>query len=291
MPNKRNPLVASKETVSQYLERFLKEQKAVLVPEGPFDIEPVHRMRVASRRLRAALSVFKDSFPSGKVLAWRRQIQKAGQALGRARELDIQIQFLEKARKRREGGRRAAGIETILASLKKERRKAQEKICRRLKDFELERSLPGLKKGLNKWGKVINPHKEEVILKYLDRLVGFSSYVSREQSVKELHRMRVAAKKLRYALEILKPWYGQKIQKYVQASLKVQDLLGDLHEQDVLGEVLSGFLKEFNQATRHAAQGLMQESALLRKEVYHKFVRVWKDLERKKIWSALREEV
>lgn len=58
------------------------------------DIEYIHRMRVASRRLRAALPLFAGCFPEMEYKRWETEIKQITRSLGRARDLDVQIAFL-----------------------------------------------------------------------------------------------------------------------------------------------------------------------------------------------------
>lgn len=58
------------------------------------DIEYVHRARVATRRLRACLTIFSPSLPSKNVKTWRRTIRNITRSLGEARDLDVQIDFI-----------------------------------------------------------------------------------------------------------------------------------------------------------------------------------------------------
>ncbi|HVP25989.1 MAG TPA: CHAD domain-containing protein [Methanomicrobiales archaeon] len=58
------------------------------------DIEHIHRMRVATRRLRSALPLFSPCFPGKKIRRWRRGLRGIARALGEARDADIQITFL-----------------------------------------------------------------------------------------------------------------------------------------------------------------------------------------------------
>ncbi|MDE2518779.1 MAG: CHAD domain-containing protein [Methanocorpusculum sp.] len=58
------------------------------------DIEYIHRMRVASRRLRAALPLFAGCFPEKEYTRWENEIKQITRSLGRARDLDVQIAFL-----------------------------------------------------------------------------------------------------------------------------------------------------------------------------------------------------
>ncbi|MDV0441355.1 CHAD domain-containing protein [Methanorbis furvi] len=58
------------------------------------DIEYIHRMRVASRRLRAALPLFAGCFGEKEYRYWEKEVKQITRSLGRARDLDVQIAFL-----------------------------------------------------------------------------------------------------------------------------------------------------------------------------------------------------
>lgn len=58
------------------------------------DIEYVHRMRVATRRIRAALPLYRDCFSPKEYRRWRREIRAITRALGEARDADVQIDYL-----------------------------------------------------------------------------------------------------------------------------------------------------------------------------------------------------
>ena len=64
------------------------------VREGA-DIEYIHRMRVATRRLRAALPLFRDCYTKVEYRRWFSSIKAITQALGEARDADVQIAFLD----------------------------------------------------------------------------------------------------------------------------------------------------------------------------------------------------
>lgn len=57
------------------------------------DIEYIHRCRVATRRIRASLSLFECCFPK-KAKKWRKEIQDLTKSLGDARDRDVQIAFV-----------------------------------------------------------------------------------------------------------------------------------------------------------------------------------------------------
>ena len=296
MLNRINPYRYSRKIIYKYLKAFLKEREDV---SDSGDIEVVHRMRVASRRLRAALSVFKVIIPAKKTKVWRKEIRKIGRALGRARQLDVQIKFLEAAKQRIKNNSRIVQIQEVIKSLKDKRRKAQRQIDIALEGFEIKKRLLGLTAYLDKlaFGKRgdfrgrFSILKGVVIRKRLDKLLKFAPYVFRPQSKKELHRMRIAAKKLRYALEIFRPWYGAKLDKYIRASRDIQDSLGDFREFDCLIVTLSDFSNKSGKDFKDTVVYLANECARERLGAYIKFVRIWNGLQKKQLWVKLKKEV
>ncbi len=81
------------------------------------DIEQVHRMRVASRRLRAALPLFSSCFSEKDFRHWMHEIKKVTSALGAARDTDVQIAFLKKYLKAQAGMVPAGATVTVPAPL------------------------------------------------------------------------------------------------------------------------------------------------------------------------------
>lgn len=78
------------------------------------DIEAIHRMRVASRRIRAALPLFSCCIPKKKYDRWSREIRNVTRALGEARDKDVQIEFLNRYRERFSRGNGGVPAEDFL---------------------------------------------------------------------------------------------------------------------------------------------------------------------------------
>ncbi len=128
------------------LDAFFQEIEGV---KSGQDIEYIHRMRVASRRLRAALPLFYSCIPEKKYRVWMLEIQKITRALGEARDTDVQIAFITKIIKKRQRAveqknpsadfpvRVKGDVETILlAQLQKKRSKLQVAVVKALEKLE-----------------------------------------------------------------------------------------------------------------------------------------------------------
>ena len=92
------------------------------------DIERVHDMRVATRRLRAALEVFRPCFPRAEFKATLREVKAIADALGERRDRDVTIAALEDF-----GAALAApdrpGIESLVAKLRTEQQEVNEDLA------------------------------------------------------------------------------------------------------------------------------------------------------------------
>jgi CHAD domain-containing protein len=92
------------------------------------DIERVHDMRVASRRLRAALEIFEPCFPKRLFGSALRDVKRLADALGERRDRDVAIVTLTGFGERMPVADRA-GIASLVAQLRREQEEANEALA------------------------------------------------------------------------------------------------------------------------------------------------------------------
>jgi CHAD domain-containing protein len=100
------------------------------------DIEPVHDMRVATRRLRAALEMFKPCFPRKRYRAALRPLKALADALGERRDRDVSIEFLGGYLEDAPAADRGR-LEILLARLRDEQAEANEGLAPFVSDERL----------------------------------------------------------------------------------------------------------------------------------------------------------
>ena len=228
------------------------------------DIEHVHRMRVASRRLRAALPLFANCFPEKEYRFWLREIKKITRALGAARDTDVQIAFLKKYLKSQAGpaphdtpvksteNTLHAGdpLGALLARLQKQRGTFQKQVIAVLDELEHSQVLPSLRAACApppETGKRRKRERYAGILPVAAGRIGrrlqavhrYEPFVHNPDAVFEHHALRIAAKKLRYTLEAYAPLYRRDLARPIARIKRLQDLLGDIHDCDVWIEQMS----------------------------------------------------
>jgi CHAD domain-containing protein len=96
---------------------------------------PLHDLRVAARRLRAALEVFAGAFPKKRHARVLDAVKRHTERMGEARDLDVQIAFLHGFLEQA-GPSDRPGVEWLVATLQAERATAYGRIGPDLDDLE-----------------------------------------------------------------------------------------------------------------------------------------------------------
>jgi len=117
--------IAPHASFAQAARTSLRQQRDELLRSLPGtragdDVEALHDMRVASRRLRSALSVFAEAFPPRQFKPLEKQVAKVTDALGAVRDADVLIEFIESRRQTAPESARV-GLDSFLEHLHKGR--------------------------------------------------------------------------------------------------------------------------------------------------------------------------
>jgi CHAD domain-containing protein len=110
------------------------------------DIERVHDMRVASRRLRAVLEIFAPCFPKSELKPVLSDVKDLADALGERRDPDVQIAALEALEAAVQAAYRP-GIEALLERVRARQARGNDTLAAALehmRETELERRLRAL---------------------------------------------------------------------------------------------------------------------------------------------------
>ena len=276
------------------------------------DIEYIHRMRVASRRLRNGMQCFKDCLPKKRSKPWRDEIRHVTHALGNARDLDIQIDCINQLYDESLETTYKSGYRRVLLRLKQRRSKAQEKVARTLKKLQQSDLLSEMQSRLEK----LTVHADNTYLftpslyqrafqNINQNLADFLSYqedIRDPDKVAQLHAMRIAGKHLRYTIEIFSPIYDKALLSYIQVMKDIQDQLGMIHDDDVWINWLPKFIQEEqervedyfgnNGPLKRLLPGinyLIENRQKHRDETYQSFIATWDTLQCEDAWESLKE--
>jgi CHAD domain-containing protein len=102
------------------------------------NVEPLHDMRVATRRLRAALEVFETCFPRKRFRKALKRVKALADALGERRDHDVEIEFLTGFAEAAPESERAA-LAARIEVLREEQREANEALAPYLAEKRLRK--------------------------------------------------------------------------------------------------------------------------------------------------------
>lgn len=302
---------------ARYVRKQLKQLTSQLdgVREGE-EIEYVHRARVASRRLRAALGMFGDCFGRKKVKRWRKEIRRLTSDLGDARDKDVQILFVCGVLSGLQQSEHYPGIARLLVRLEHQREQIQPKVLKTVDRIqaspvpaEMFETAKSMVKQLGKRGVPLKSdyvlrESERHILSRLDQMLGYQSCLADPEDQDGHHAMRIAAKRLRYTMEICKPAYDNRLDEFITTVKEVQSLLGEIHDCDVWIEDLQTLLEEERQRIvkyyQHSGPLVRLQSGIdflrqgrqeQRAQVLEKLVQYWQEVDRIGLWKELAETV
>lgn len=275
------------------------------------DIEHIHQLRVASRRLRNAFRCFEDCLPNKKLSTWQDETRRITRALGSARDLDIQIDLLDQCYQDDLDDKFKPGYRRLLLRIKQSRTIAQKKVHKVLSQLKegdilvkmrafLEK-LADKSKGSYLFTPSLYQRSFSTINKVLEEFLAYEQFIYSPENVEQLHAMRIAGKRLRYSLEIFAPIYNKSLLPHVQVMKDIQDLLGAIHDADVWIDWLPKFIEEEEQRIedyfgntgplKRLLPGLnhfVEERKKVRAETYQSFLSTWETLRAENAWENLK---
>jgi CHAD domain-containing protein/transposase-like protein len=217
------------------------------------DIEELHDMRVATRRMRAAFDVFEQAFKSKAIQAHRKGLKEAGRALGNVRDLDV---FMEKAQMYLDTlpEDHHQGLEPLLSAWKEQREAGRAEMLAHLDGEKYQNFKITFLKFLNTRGAGAQPVPKDkpapdlvrhiapvLIYTQLANVRAFSSILN-TASIDQLHALRIEFKRLRYTVEFFREVLGESAKEVIKDIKELQDHLGDLNDARVACEILREFL-------------------------------------------------
>lgn len=276
------------------------------------DIEYVHRARVATRRLRAALRLFSDCLGGGTGRRWRRALRRLARRLGDARDLDVQLEFLGATLAKQNDPQICLALSRLAADCQGRRDQMQPRIRRAVAQLQRSGILAEMQAATKRILGKINAETVDVasahscrrtakqIRRALNEVLSFQDSLDDAEDTQRHHDMRIAAKRLRYLLEISQPVYRKQLGLLIEMVKELQTCLGDIHDCDVW----LGIVDQFAERTRRTIVGaygherpflavepglhwLRNERRAVRGQLFAALRQFWSDLVEQRVWIEL----
>lgn len=280
------------------------------------DAEGVHDMRVASRRLRSALRDFKPYLRRRRKLASAvKELKRVADALGAVRDDDVAIMALEELQREamaevtkgiailmdERRGQRDAARASLVKAIKEERLAGLQSEFAVAIESATEPRRHHAKKKSAAAALSFRAAGREIILARLEELRELSACLYMPFEVAGLHSMRIAAKRLRYAMELFASCWGEALNENGKEVAELQTSLGELHDCDVwlegFGQTLRDFqrrvdengspLNEAEQQKRGAIVWLMRHFARARMKHFGNALTRWHEWETNGFFTQL----
>ena len=207
---------------------MLAHEPAVRLGEDP---EELHDMRVATRRLRAALKLYKETLPK-RAERYERDLRFFAGALGDVRDLDVHLERLAG-----EASGNGEILNEVFVALEERRTEARRRMLEALDSNRYERFVASFSGTLRRGrspsptGPILEAAPDLVRRRY-KKVRKDARTLTGDSPPEDFHDLRKKGKRLRYALEPLQVLYGKPAEGLVELLKAVQDNLGD--HQDLI---------------------------------------------------------
>jgi len=242
-------VIVGQQVLGFHFSRMVENEAGTILGE---DIEALHDMRVATRRMRTAANLFREDFNPNAFQIIRKGLRKTGKRLGRVRDLDV---LLENAQILYESQpQNGKYLEPIIEHWLNERQPVRRRMLVYL-ESEKYRSFKDHFHGfLNATEAQIqrrndNPAARQKAPGWIhDHLENVRSYqqVLTNPSLRDLHTLRIAFKGLRYTIEFFYEILGQEVYSCIELLKTIQDHLGEINDARVALERLDAILEPGN---------------------------------------------
>jgi triphosphatase len=242
--------VAFKTIARTCFDQFLRNETAVRELR---DLEAVHQCRVALRRLRAALRLFKLNAGNDAGNGWRQDLKYFSALLRDARDLDV---LISEQIEPRLAVTAVTGSNVLLNDLERRRHAAYGKLVEALKGAEAKRFYLEVALWIEAgdfgaphlWSQTLVAFVHKRLSKQTRKLLLRGKRIE-EDNEHERHRTRIAAKNLRYSAEFFECLLSGKTPRrrftdFISALKKIQEILGNYQDQTIAGQVLARLADE-----------------------------------------------
>lgn len=224
------------------------------------DIEEIHKMRVATRRMRSLFSLLGEYYRPKSIKSHTNKIESVAHNLGETRDLDVQIEALGAYRASLPEEERGA-FETVFAILEQRRNNAHQKLVKLLDDKKYHKFVGRLGEFLTTPGEGARkvdtsapvPYQVRHVLpviihKHLAQVRGYDTII-KDAPEPTLHALRIECKRLRYLVVAFQDVLGSSIGTFINELKTLQDHLG-LMQDAAVGQTYFEALRKKNEMSK-----------------------------------------
>ena len=250
---------AAKKVWSYHFAEMLSHEAGTMQGE---DIEELHDMRVATRRMRTAFDIFTPAFAPKIVKRHLQGLRRIGRVLGRVRDLDVLLEKAVGYQQKLEAEARP-GMQPLLDDWSGTIERKRVKMIKHLQSDAYQNFKQNFNQFLQTSDQVegqstvedgaLSRVRDIVPVLVYSRYAAVRTYeaIVPAASVTQLHALRIEFKKFRYTLEYFREILGEGAHQAIGELKNLQDHLGELHDADVACQLVMDFMKEWDENQLH----------------------------------------
>lgn len=271
-----------KALLADYLDMLAHEDGA----KRSEDIEDVHQMRVATRRMRSLFQLLGDRYKPKQIAPHVEHIRLVASKLGRVRDLDVLIDALSGYQAQLDMDE-ATAFQPIIDRLQRQQRKANIALVAFLETPDHATFKKSFGRFLSQEGKGAVPitddhvpHQVRHVLPTMiyDHLGQVRAYdvIMPDPKIEDLHALRITFKRLRYVLTHFRDVLGASAQAFLGEVKAIQDHLGRLNDIDVATLRLNKLKPSFDATTQAALQRYLDSIHAEEEALRQQFEPIWR---------------
>ena len=231
-----------------YFQNFLWNEKGVRLGNDP---EFLHYLRVASKRLRVALSVFEKYFPEDDIARYKSELKSLAQIFGKARDTDVYLEFLNDKASKMMGLKDLKVFNEYRLFFLRRKRFRQKAVLKKLDSEDYKRLAEEFTNFISRSSGSENGIAESSVSEIIDleirtklaELFEHSKKLNRKSSDSKLHKFRIKCRKLRYKTELFLSITGSCGEELDRMLIELQRSLGSHHDAVTARKKLNAHMK------------------------------------------------
>jgi CHAD domain-containing protein len=266
------------------------------------DIEQVHDMRVATRRMRSIFALLDGYFKPKTIAPYQRGLRQIARVLGAVRDLDVMIDNLQQFEATLDDEQKPL-LQPVIALLDKRRVAARKKLIARLDRADYQRFVAAYGKFLTTPGEGaveaklngVSPKQIRFIIPVIvyEHLAAVRAYDTRlnDANPEVLHELRIEFKRLRYLVSMYEGVLGTQAGNFIKALKAIQDQLGLLNDAAVAQEQLNDLLPDLKKKQAKLIKAYIATLAETEAQIRADFPDVWRKFNTKTVQRQLANAV
>ena len=244
------------------------------------DPDSLHDLRVAARRLRSALRIFGPFLEKKVTRTLRGELKWVTRRLNEARNLDIFFDRIDAGLSKKNIS--SSARQKILHAIEEKRMAEKQAMAKVLRSRRyllvlngldtLRDSLENVCPGSRKKKHSIMRASGKIMKEALKEITSWKKKTAKDASPDDLHRIRIAFKRLRYACEFFRGLYGKNVRRAIRLCIDFQDTLGDYRDSTLCGQYIQALPHNLPEA---AIRILSEHEKRCAEDAHSRFEKLW----------------